>query len=444
MQQKTDKKFAGIEIPVGLTGTHFFSLYLASWIMGCLMTLPAVIQPAFLKEIIGIPPDLAGSINTGLQNMSQLATLLLIGLVGVASDKYGRRILIIQGFALCFIFYVVFGHSRAIALALGMNSLSGEILCTYVIRFAIGIGLVLSHPQFVTMVADYTFEQGRGKGMALHALMISLGALCVYGLFTQIASAIGILGLLYLGGLLSLLGILVARVGLVDRMHGQRNEKTGVKEIYRTVSKSFTLKASYCAAFVSRADLAIPSTLLMVWMVSVAHTFGYTTFEATARGGIILMSGSLFSLISYSAIGILLDRIGRTPVLIGTLIVSGIGYLLIATTHNPFSNVMILYVCLLSFGKNGAIVATNTLASDAAPKPLLGSVLGGLNTVGTLGIILFLQSSGYLFDTVSYESPFLVKGLVNALFGVWVWKVKGRILVSQFDRKTIKANAGEI
>jgi MFS family permease len=82
------------------------------------MTLPAVIQPAFLKEIVGIPPDLAGSINTGLQNMSQLATLLLIGLVGVASDKYGRRILIILGFALCFIFYVVFGHSKEIALVL--------------------------------------------------------------------------------------------------------------------------------------------------------------------------------------------------------------------------------------------------------------------------------------------------------------------------------------
>jgi MFS family permease len=156
------------------------------------------------------------------------------------------------------------------------------------------------------------------------------------------------------------------------------------------------------------------------------------------------MSGSLFSLISYSAVGILLDRIGRTPVLIGTLIASGIGYFLIATTHNPFSNVMILYVCLLSFGKNGAIVAANTLASDAAPKPVLGSVLGGLNTVGTMGIILFLQSSGYLFDTVSLTSPFLVKGLVNALFGLWVWKAKGRISTTQLDSKTIRANSGEL
>jgi len=444
MQQETGKKFAGIDVPPGLTRAHFFSLYLASWIMGCLMTLPAVVQPAFLKEIVGIPPDLAGSINTGLQNMSQLATLLLIGMVGVASDRYGRRILIILGFALCFIFYVVFGHSKVIALALGMNSLRGEILCAYMIRFAIGIGIVLSHPQFVTMVVDYTFEQGRGKGMALHALMISLGALCVYGLFTQIASAVGILGLLYLGGLLGLCGMLVARVGLVERRHGPQTEKAGVKKIYRVVSKSVPLKASYCAAFFSRADLAIPSTLLMVWMVSVAHAFGYSTFEATARGGIILMSGSLFSLFSYSAIGILLDRIGRTPVLAGTLIISGIGYLLIATTQNPFSNLMILYVCLLSFGKNGAIVASNTLASDAAPKPVLGSVLGGLNTAGTLGIILFLQLSGYLFDNVSYESPFLVKGLVNGLFGIWIWQVKGKMTLSQSGREIIRADTGEI
>ena len=89
-------------------------------------------------------------------------------------------------------------------------------------------------------------------------------------------------------------------------------------------------------------------------------------------------------------------------------------------------------------------MAGNTLASDAAPKQLLGSVLGGLNTVGTLGIILFLQSSGYLFDNVSYASPFLVKGLVNALFGMWVWKVKDKITASQPGRKTILGNSGEI
>ncbi|NOQ85390.1 MAG: MFS transporter, partial [Deltaproteobacteria bacterium] len=424
-----------IDIHVGLRATNFFALYLASWIMGCLMTLPVVIQPVYLKETIGITEGLAGSINSGLQNMSQVATILFIGLVGVASDKYGRRIFIITGFVLGFIFYIVFGHSKDIAMLLGIGSVQGQLVCVYLIRFIIGIGLVMSHPQFVTMVTDYTVEQGRGKGMALHAIMISLGALSVYGLFTQIATKTGVLGLLYLGGLLAVGGALVAGLGLVDKMPDVRMKQAGIKEASRAVSKSFALKVSYFAAFVTRADIAIPSTLLIVWMVSVADRFGYTPVEATARGGFILMVSSLFRLVSFYALGIMLDRIGRTPVLIATLLLAGIGYILIAIVENPFSNGMFVYVCLLGFGKNGAIVATNTLASDAAPKPMRGSILGGLNTIGALGIIFFLQACGYLFDNLSYQSPFLFKGAFNVLFGIWVWNARDRILVIPYAQK---------
>jgi MFS family permease len=187
---------------------------------------------------------------------------------------------------------------------------------------------------------------------------------------------------------------------------------------------------SYAAAFITRADIAIPSTLLIVWMVTVADTFGYTPVEATVRGGVFLMVGSIFRLISFPAVGVLLDRVGRTPVLIATLIMGGMGYLMIATAENPFSYVMLLYICLLGLGKNGAIVAVNTLASDAAPQPLRGSILGGLNTFGTLGIILFLQAGGYLFDNISHQSPFLFKGAVNLLFGIWVWTVRTRVFIS--------------
>jgi MFS family permease len=393
------------------------------------MALPAVIQPVFLKDIIGIPEGLAGSINSGLQNMGQLGTLLFVGMVGIVSDRYGRRILVVVGFILCFFFYTVFAHSREIALLFGIESVGGQVMCVYMIRFIIGMGLVLSHPQFVTMVADYTFAEGRGKGMALHAIMMSLGTLSVYGLFTRLATSIGIVGLLYIAGMLGLLGALVAGSGLVDRLPERRKTKTGIMDIRRAVAKSFPLKISYAAAFITRANITIPSTILIVWMVAVADKFGLTPIQATVKGGIIMMVGSLFSLVSFSLFGVLLDRAGRVPVLITTLLITGIGYLLIATTENPFSNMMFIYICILGFGKNGAMVAANTLASDAAPKPMLGSILGGLNTLGTLGIILFLQASGYLFDNFSSQSPFLVKGAIDFLFGIWVWATRNRILI---------------
>lgn len=395
------RKFAGIEIPPDLKWANFFNLYLASWIMGSLMAIPAVIQPAFLKEIIGIPGNIAGSLNAGLQNIGQIATLLLIGIAGVFSDKYGKRILIVIGFSFCFIFYIIFGHSKDISLYFGISYLDGQLLFVYIIRFFIGIGLVLSHPQFVTIVADYTPLSGRGKGVALHAIMIALGTLCVYGLFTQLAAALGVLGALYTGAFLGFAGIIIAYTGIVDRMHPSGAGKNRVKSSFMAVSDNYALKLTYAAGFITRANLAIPSTILVVWMVSISEQFGYTSLQATARGGLIMMVGSLCSLASFYIIGIILDRIGRIPILIATFAMTGIAYILIATVDNPFSNIMFLYVSLLGFSKNSAIVANNTLASDIAPKELMGSVLGGLNTMGTIGMIFFLQLSGYLFDNIS-------------------------------------------
>jgi hypothetical protein len=67
---------------------------------------------------------------------------------------------------------------------------------------------------------------------------------------------------------------------------------------------------------------------------------------------------------------------------------------------------------------------------------MLGSILGGLNTVGTLGIIFFLQASGYLFDSFSCGSAFLFKGVVNLFCGIWVWTVKSRIIFDPHGQQT--------
>jgi hypothetical protein len=59
MSEKSDakkdvKKFAGIEIPPDLTKGNFFFLYFNTLVMGMVMSVPAIIQPAFLTDIIKI------------------------------------------------------------------------------------------------------------------------------------------------------------------------------------------------------------------------------------------------------------------------------------------------------------------------------------------------------------------------------------------------------
>ena len=52
---KPVKKFAGIEIASGLTKTNYFFLFFNTFIIGMFMSVPSVLQPAFLKDIINIP-----------------------------------------------------------------------------------------------------------------------------------------------------------------------------------------------------------------------------------------------------------------------------------------------------------------------------------------------------------------------------------------------------
>ena len=48
------KRFAGIEVPPDLSGSNFLFLYLNTLLIGILLTIPAIIQPAFLKDILKV------------------------------------------------------------------------------------------------------------------------------------------------------------------------------------------------------------------------------------------------------------------------------------------------------------------------------------------------------------------------------------------------------
>jgi len=98
--------------------------------MGMLMVMPAIIQPAFLQDIIKVAPDFFGSINGFLQNMSQIATLAFVAMVGVLSDKVGRKILAVIGFFSLIFSYYAFGQSVAIAEWLNISEgFSSNFLC---------------------------------------------------------------------------------------------------------------------------------------------------------------------------------------------------------------------------------------------------------------------------------------------------------------------------
>ena len=449
-------KFAGIEVPPELTKSNFFFLFFNTFLIGLLMAVFGILQPAFLKDVIKINQDFAGSINGLLMNLNEIATLALVALVGVLSDKVGRKILALLGFVVLAISFYLLGQATGIASFLGIPagvssqicaflsfvpSRSAEftqyapgLLTTYGIRLFLGIGLILCYPQFITMVADYTYEKDRGKGMAMNGVMMGISSLLIFGLFVPIMEKNGVLFLIYIIIAVALGGALSTGVFLKERLPETKQEKVGLIKIFPVVRKSIALKASYWCCMITRADIIVLAAFVITWGVKYGEELGLSTGAATFKASLPMMVMGFATLIAFPILGIMLDKWGRVPTIILALISGAIAMFLLAVSPNPFSPLVYIAMIFAAVGMAGSIAGANTLASDASPKGMVGSILGGLNTMQPIGILFFVGLGGYLFDRFSPGWTFALKGSASLIFCVWMFIFKDRISASLLQK----------
>jgi len=443
-------KFAGIAVPPELSKLNFFFLFFNTFLIGMFMAVPSVIQPAFMRDIVKINQDFAGSINSFLQNMSQIATLAFVALIGALSDKTGRKILILIGFIMLAISFYLFKISTGIAQTLGISPdmaasvcaafsfMSGRaseftpfapgLLVAYIMRFLVGIGLILAYPQFITMVGDYTTDKDRGKGMALNGMAMGLSSILVFGMFGAIMKKGGVLAAFNTAIVIAAIGAVLTALFMKDRMPEKPKEKQGLGDVIPLVKSSKALKGAYMCSLITRADIVVLATYLVTWGVKVAGTMGIDTGAATMKATLPMIVMGLVSLFAFPVIGILLDKWGRVPTILLSLLCAGLGMVLVGLAPTPFSPLCYVGGALAGIGMSGSIAGANTLAIDAAPITMMGSIMGGLNTMQPIGVLFFLALGGYLFDSINPGSAFILKGAATIILLIWFFAVKDGIV----------------
>ncbi len=439
-------KFAGIGLMPELTKTNYFFLFFNTFIIGMFMSIPAVIQPAFMNDIIGINQNFAGSINSFLQNMSQIATLAFVAIVGALSDKTGRKILILTGFILLAVSFYFFSISNTIADTLNISPDFAATVCAYLsfmpgkaaeftgfapgllvayfMRFIVGIGLILAYPQFITMVGDYTTDKDRGKGMAINGMAMGLSSILVFVIFGAILSKSGVIAGFNTAIMVAAVGAILTAIFIKDRMPEKPKKKEGLKNIIPLVKESKALKASYLCALITRADIVVLATFIVAWGVKAAPALGIESGTATMKAALPMIIMGVVSFLAFPLIGIMLDKKGRMPTIIISMIFAGTGLLLFALAPNPFHLLCYVGAAFAGIGMSGSIAGANTLAIDASPITMMGAVMGGLNTMQPIGILFFLAVGGILFDKVSPEAAFALKGIATLLLCIWLFIIR--------------------
>jgi MFS family permease len=264
--------------------------------------------------------------------------------------------------------------------------------------------------------------------MAFNGIMMGLASIIIFAFIAQQAEAIGLSGLFALASILAFAGVVFTCFFLKERrVESEHEDNKSILDILKLVVKSPSLKASYLSSLIGRPDMSITSLFLIVWAVQAGAKLQMTSEAATKAGAKPMIVMSIAAFIAMPLMGLMLDRWGRIQTIILTLLMGGIGLVLLGVSSGPFSVLTLVAVVLIGVGFAGAVTGANTLATDASPKHLVGSVLGGLNSMMPIGVIFFQQLGGYLFDVLGPGWIFGIKGVANILFAIWLFIIRKKI-----------------
>lgn len=99
------------------------------------------------------------------------------------------------------------------------------------------------------------------------------------------------------------------------------------------------------------------------------------------------------------AFGLLGDRLGARPVLVGGLLVQAVG----ALAYTAVGRLEGFYAVAALFGFTyaGVMPLYAVLAREAFPQRMMGTVMGGLSMAGSLGMALGPVAGGWVYDTTA-------------------------------------------
>ncbi|MBF0283536.1 MAG: MFS transporter [Magnetococcales bacterium] len=400
---------------------HQNTLYLLAAVSMVFMTLILAVQPLYLSDQLGLERENAGFVNANVQVLTEVLDLLFVGFMGYLSDRFGRVPLIVLGFVLAGVTSALAPFSGEIGEFLGI----GGLTFFYIIRSVSSLGATAVLPQLATLSGDFADRKGRPRLVANAGFMMAFGATLVYAVLMQIPKQVGITVIMLLTSVIALAGAWAAKKFLIDvaprlgewkeEDEPPRGEGTPLQRIWQLVRQERGLVLSLLTAFISRNDMVVVGLFLMTWSIYFAPLMGIDLTHAAAQAGLMIGFIGVVVMLSIPVWANIIARFGRIPAIVLGLCLSGIGFCGIGLIMNPFSGWILIPSAILGFGQAGSLLAPQILSMDVAPREMRGTVLGLFNTVGCLGVILFLYVGGMLFDWFGPNMPFVLIGIANLL-----------------------------
>ncbi|MEZ5564640.1 MAG: MFS transporter [Gammaproteobacteria bacterium] len=437
---RTSHRLGPIRLAPGVRPRHALAYLFAAFISIGLFTYLTTLTPYLLEVNLGLPKDEQGTVSGNLQFWQEILALGVIGWWGAVSDRLGRRPVYVLGFILLALAYVLYPTAESVL-----------ELTAY--RLVFGLALAALSAMLAAVLADYAHEDSRGKLTGLAFLLNGIGAVLFFVFLTRlpafyaapnIFSASGADALRaghYAYWTIACLALLAAIVmlGLKPGPPVAVRKGATVVELLRdglAAARNPRIAVSYVGAFAARADMAVISLFLALWIVQAATSASASPDEAVGRAGMITGMALVASMIWAPIFGLIADRIDRLTLLCIGFLLAAIGYGWVASLDDILAPAAIPALLCLGIGQSSTILSSSVLLAQEAEADIRGSVFGLQTLFGAVGILALSAGGGVLFDKLGPHAPVVAISAANGLVFLLAVVIRVREVRSDYRRRS--------
>ncbi|MCK6372078.1 MAG: MFS transporter, partial [Gammaproteobacteria bacterium] len=391
-----------LRMRVGVTNRHVFTLFFVSFFSIAMMNSVGIMQAYLFNEMLRIPANEQGALTGTLLVVQELVVLTLVGFAGAVSDRIGRPPVFAMGFALLAVGYCLY--------PLASGDIDTVKLELVMFRLFIASGVACVNVMLASVANDYPVDATRAKMIAAVFIFNGVGIATLPRLIGGLPQRFIDMGFdpviagRYAYWCLTATCLMLAMALLWGLKPGApvqsstREPMLATLKIGLAAGREPRVALGYAAAFVSRADLAVVSQFLTLWLVREGMAQGMTVAEATIKATTFYVVIQAFALPWAVIFGIVLDRIDRVKGLALGMTVAFIGYASLGLLDNPLDWPMYVAAAFVGAGEMGANISATSLIGKEAPERGRGAVLGLFSLFGAVGIMVVGLVGGWLFD----------------------------------------------
>ncbi|MDF5755614.1 MFS transporter [Spongiactinospora sp. TRM90649] len=409
------RRVLGAQLADGISrGNMWALLSMATASTAVISFLPSA-QPHILGTVLGVPESAQGRVVGLLGFAAELAMIVSLAWYGALADRFGRRPIVIAGFALT-------------AVGTALFPFAGNTTVLIALRVVFGLGVAALNAMLSTIAIDYVRSRSRGKSYGLTGLFGGLGAVVAVLVMVRLPQSLEAGGLDPVGATRLAFLLIAAAVLVVALLLWLTLSPSGASEtatrvpLTRLVREGLSLARdpgvalSYAASFVARADLAVVVGFMTLWIVDHATSQdGMSGAEALARAGAVVGISQTVALVCAPLFGWLGDRMPRQNLVILAQTIAALSYLSTLLIDDPLGGGMMVVAVLIGVGEIAGITTAGPLLAQQAPAELRGSAFGVHTLCGAVGIMIISMLGGLLYDVWRPAGPFVLSGVSGLL-----------------------------